>query len=312
MYPSYSALRHPGTNGLFIKPLPSPMESFPSIAKQYPPQTGIPEELAGLCDAGELLEKPLYAYMEKDLSPVPSRADREGEYDDRHLSWWCSGLLVFMSMWRQFLKYRSGVKGGEVYFELECRSGRVLRHAFYQPETPLRVFGCDINIHHREWMNAFLPSPIVTFQNTILPALPLPDAGVDFFAAPTFFTHCDDFESAWLMEIARVMKDDGLAFLSVRTDAFWNKIGADPVYSWMKSSFSDYYVKPYQLSADAFSRPMPEPRLTLWPEEGYNPLVFYSREYIRENWSRFFDVLDIVEQAGGRDDLVVLRKRKLF
>ncbi len=45
-------------------------------------------------------------------------------------------------------------------------------------------------------------------------------------------------------------------------------------------------------------------------ETDYYKNVFHSRRYIYERWSRYFEILDVIDAAfAGYQDLVIMRRR---
>jgi SAM-dependent methyltransferase len=314
--PLFSNCRVPQLMSLFIKPDNKPYKTREPIASQYDPETTTPpgfstdENLTVL----NLLEHDLGWYMKRDTAPIPMTEDREGYHDGHDLAYWSSGLAVFLRLQRLYREYNGALKGGDVFFEMGAASGRVLRHAFFQSDAELQVMGCDINARNIDWMRSFLPSDMLIFQNTILPSLPLEDNSVDFFNAFSVFTHIDDLEFAWLMEIRRVLKKGGIAFLSIHSDMMWDNMGKADYLAWHLSSFIEKYSGCDYLtivpSKELFLNPMPLKRITFWKKTDiYNTDIIHHSDYIRKEWGRFFEVRDILFRGIGIQDLVVLQKR---
>ena len=44
-------------------------------------------------------------------------------------------------------------------------------------------------------------------------------------------------------------------------------------------------------------------------DQDYYRNVLHSPDYIMTHWSRYFDVLDIIEGMAGNQDLVIMRRR---
>lgn len=255
-----------------------------------------------------LLDARLEEYVSKDTAPIPATEDREGYYGSDHVHWWWMGLVSWLTFRHLYNRYHGPLTPGDVYFEPGCATGRILRHALFQgPE--LEVIGCDLNIRHIDWMQHFLPARARVFQNHALPFLPLEDNSVDFAVASSVFTHIDDLESGWLMEMRRVMRRGGLFFATIASDAYWLKCGSNPAYAFLLNDFLPMHSE-YELTVESFRKPMPAPRVVLtYPgNDCYNSVVFHSMEYIRNTWNRYFQVADIIEGGEGLQDIVVLRK----
>src|SRR5262249_35950762 len=161
------------------------------------------------------------------------------------------------------------------FLDFGCASGRILRHMFYQAQTP-EIWGCDINRRHVEWVSAHLPGEIRVFQNTSLPHLPLPDSSVDVITAFSVFTHIESFDTAWLMELRRILKPNGIAWLTVHADRTWREMTPDwPIYNAL------VHHKDYAELAK--HRDLPAERIVFrWHgDRSYSANVFYREEYLR-------------------------------
>lgn len=307
MDPPYSFLpAYPGT----IKPKFRPFENLPPIA-EHMNSSVVPEEVLdtyGVTPA--LLQKPEADYVKADLAPIPPAIDREGYHGNRHVAWWWSGLMTFLRCQELYNKYSGRqLKPSDTFFELGCSTGRVLRHAIFQGNN-LKVIGCDINHRHVLWMQKFLPTSAIVFQNSDYPSLPLEDNSVDLAVACSVFTHIENLESTWLMELNRVLKPGGLLLATVVDDKYWQMLASDS-YAWMANNLSQLNCD-YEFDRDSFNKPMPSERVTLYcggsDKATYTTTIFHSQKYIREKWSRYFHVMDILEKDFDIQTLVVLKK----
>lgn len=237
-----------------------------------------------------------------DSLPLPLTEDREGYYGPDHFSYWASGLLDARMLMETASK--CGVSRG-VYLDIGCASGRVTRHTALQ-YPGIVTLGCDINRLHVEWCNRFLPQSVVTFQNSSVPGLPLASASVDLISAFSVFTHIEALETNWLMEIKRVLRPGGIAWITLHTEQTLQDMAPDwPLW------------KPVVEHPDARSRidmdnrTFDGDRLVLrWhADKSYSANVFYKKEYIQSSWGRMFDILEFKRRHPGYQDVVVLQKR---
>ena len=146
--------------------------------------------------------------LDKDSWPLPEIDDREGYYGTDHFSYWASGLQDA----KMLLEAASqmGIQHPQQFLDIGCASGRVTRHtALLVPA--MKTLGCDINRWHVEWCNRYLPPSICTFQNHSVPTLPIESNSVDIVSAFSVFTHIEALETAWLMEIKRILRPGGMA-----------------------------------------------------------------------------------------------------
>ena len=237
--------------------------------------------------------------MDRDRSPLPTEADRELYYGPNHYNYWASG----MRDWMQILEWvrARGIKIDSV-LDIGCASGRVLRHMHYQAGLK-QVIGCDINRLHVDWVMRHLPSEITIFQNNSLPSLPLPSESIDLVTAFSVFTHIESFDTAWLMELRRILKPGGIAWLTVHAERTWNEVAPGwPLYDALKAH-PDY-------AAMRKLPGLPSDRVVFrWrSDRSYSSNIFYRNAYIEQTWGRFLTFEGMFPALPHFQDVVVLRK----
>lgn len=242
------------------------------------------------------------AQVERDTFPLPCTEDREGYYGPDHFSYWASGLLdarMLMDTARQF-----GLTNPRAFLDLGCASGRVTRHtALEVPE--MKTMGCDINRLHVEWCNSYLPTSITTFQNHSVPSLPLESNSVDIVAAYSVFTHIEAMETTWLMELRRILRPGGIAWITLHTEGTLKDMTPDwPLWKPVMD-----HPRAAQLF-DKEGRDFIGDRLVLRWHSGrsYSSNVFYKAAYIRSHWGRIMEVADLRRRHPSFQDVVILRK----
>ena len=238
--------------------------------------------------------------VRKDDGALPTTKDREGYYGPHHFSYWASGLQDASNL--MFAAERLDVQP-KSYLDLGCASGRVIRQFAYQyPE--IETYGCDINRSHIAWCQQYLPDSLMMFQNHSVPSLPLPDESLDMVSAFSVFTHIEAFETAWLMEIRRVLKPGGFAWVTVHSEGTWADMKPGwPLYKALQNQ--EDFKKLDQ------SKPMPKDRLVFrWRgERSYSSNVFYSFDYMKRNWGRYLDIVETHRRLPVFQDVLVMRKR---
>lgn len=243
---------------------------------------------------------PIAEALERDTFPLPNTKDREGYYGANHFSYWASGLRDMRNLLDCAATHGVDVKS---YFDFGCASGRTIRH-FAANRPDIEVLGADINRRHIEFVNRYLPNSITAFQSHSIPTLPLPDNSIDLVSAFSVFTHIEAFETTWLMELRRIMKPGGLAWVTIHSDKTWEEVGEGwPLYTGLRN-----HPKYKEIGA---LRPMPEERLVFrWrSDRSYSSNVFYSFSYIHRVWGKYFDVAAIHRRLPVFQDVVILRKR---
>lgn len=248
-------------------------------------------------------------YAAKDGFPLPATADREGYHGERHYEHWLSGLRDYSFIVSRLAARDIHLRPGAAVMDFGCASGRVLRHFLCQ-SPGLDLWGCDINFRNVEWVRRFLAPSIKVFQSSVLPNLPLEDRSLDLVYAFSVFTHIDEFEIAWLLELRRILKPGGVAYLTIHSDHTWGIMSPKlPIFNALMAM--KQMLPELNLHEEMFRQPMPSERWVAAAKTGmvYNVNIFHTSEYIRSTWGRFFEVLDIHREGSGYQDVVVLRKR---
>lgn len=243
---------------------------------------------------------PLEKYVAADEADLPTTADREGYYGQDHFSYWASGLQDAQNLLDASKQFGVDLKSS---LDLGCASGRVIRH-LAASKSLNEVMGCDINRLHVEWCNRFL-SDCLVFQNHSIPSLPLPDESVDLVSAFSVFTHIEAMESTWLMELKRIMRPGGIAWITVHTEHTLQEM--DPGWPLWKAVMNH----PQKGAELAETRTFDDHRLVVrWKtDRSYSSNVFYKQDYLTKTWGKIFDVVDFRRRCPKFQDVIVLQKR---
>jgi SAM-dependent methyltransferase len=235
---------------------------------------------------------------------LPATVDREGYLGDDHLGYWLLGLGD--ALWLREVAQERGVAlgPGARILDFGCATGRVLRQfAFLTPGAELR--GIEISTTYIAWSRQNLPSSVWITQGTVIPSLPFPDAHFDLIYAGSVFTHIDEFEEAWLLELRRVMKPTGVAVLTIHPGRLWNEMVSDP-NQFLRTKVLSTRTKmdppgTNPITDADFAGDLPGPRVVFtnlnWPINNLDTI--HSHEWVRDRWGQIFDVVDIVEHAHG-------------
>jgi SAM-dependent methyltransferase len=251
------------------------------------------------------LEKPISEYIDADQYPLPATEDREGYMGDRHYEYWLGGLSDYLNIKNRLLPHGYALNPGFSVYDLGCASGRVVRHFLCQ-ERDLDLWASDINLNHVEWVTRFLEQKICTFQNHALPHLPMEDNYFDLVYAFSVFSHIDAFETAWLLELKRIIKPGGLAYLTIHSDHTWRIMkdgGARPIYEAL--------LNHPEFHEGLLQSKLPKQKMVFrYPaEHSYRANVFYDIDFIERIWGQYFDILEIYCEGHNYQDAVLLKKR---
>lgn len=181
---------------------------------------------------------------------------------------------------------------GKRTLDFGCGVGRILRHAAVE-DADGEFWGCDIDARSVEWLRGHLSPPLHVFQTGDWPPMPHPDSSFDLIYAFSVFTHLVDSWSAWLLELHRVLEDDGLLIATV----------FGPGHSW----FAEEPVAEEIVGMNV-----------LYPSAAWDaggPLILHSEWWLRAHWGRAFEIVELrVGDPSGQAPLfgqgvVVMRKR---
>jgi len=248
----------------------------------------------------ELLADPATrALIDGDVVPIPATADRENYYETRHLEYWLSGLADARKLTRWLPQHQTETR----YLDFGGATGRVARHMIRHPD--LRVWLCDINVNWIAWVDRCLVPPIAAFQNRITPSLPIADGYFDLISAFSVFTHLDQDEIPWLLELRRIVRPGGYIYATVLDDGVWNKL-KDPDWDWLLRSLSRGH---HDDTLPVMCREPLGTRIALdySTAEAYNVNVFLPRDYLIAKWAPFFDGIEFYDDAHNYQTVVVLK-----
>ena len=279
------------------------------VRRPHRPNVGLPRDL--LCDVRQiaavdqqfrpLLDNPAVRdAIERDSIPVPAPQDREGYFDDRHLSYWLSG-------YDDLRVVRGVVPAGAMQRVLDFggASGRFARQVILA-DANATVTIAELNVNHVAWVDEHFGRSVRAVKVSPYPHFPLADGSVTLCVGLSVFTHIDSYESGWLAEIHRVLAAGGYAFLTIHSEHTW------PLFAGRPDLQSKLTRDPRFDLLFRADEPMPAERLVFTYEIEsieQNCDTFFHSDYIRRCWGRWFEIVDIRPQAHhGFQTVVVLRK----
>jgi SAM-dependent methyltransferase len=175
-----------------------------------------------------------------------------------------------------------------------CGAGRTLRH-FVAETADSEVWGCDIDEPSIRWLSAELCPPFHVFRNGQEPPLDQRSSSFDLIWGISVFTHLTDNWSRWLVELHRILRTDGLIYLTFMGSGMSQIITGD---AWDADMVGMNVLKHGQS----------------WDLGG--PMVMHSPWWIEEHWGRGFEVLSLspdgfaCEPSMGHGS-VLMRKREV-
>lgn len=197
---------------------------------------------------------------------------------------------------RRLYEHYVGTLSGRSLLDWGCGHGRVIRH--FAIDGDVTCAGTDIDRDNIDWAQRHIAG--VDFACAGLhPPMPFPSDAFDFVYGISVMTHLmPDNQSAWLTEIARVTRRDGLCILTFAGDssvAYSSQfLGPDWIGQYRAQGWNG-------VSYDNFTAPV---------EPGYYRNVHQTIAHIREKWGAFFEIVDVHECVFGYQDIAVLRNVK--
>ncbi len=158
----------------------------------------------------------------------------------------------------------------------------------------MELWGCDIDHSSVEWLRANLSPPLTVVPCNEEPPLDLPAAQFDLIYAISVFTHLTEHWSAWLLEMQRLLKPDGLLLATFH--------GAGVAHALDRLGWHSPYMEE-QVGMHTIGMGTP------WDEGG--PSVIHSRWWILAHWGRLFETLSITPGPDGGHGFYVGRRRNV-
>jgi SAM-dependent methyltransferase len=181
---------------------------------------------------------------------------------------------------------------GRRALDFGCGAGRTLRH-FLDQADDAELWGSEIDQPSVEWVRQTLSPPVHVVLSGELPPLPDSEEHFDLIWAISVFTHLTDSWSRWLLELHRLLADDGLLIVTTMGAGLSEELSAG---SWDEDRVGMNVLYEWQG----------------WDEGG--PFVFHSEWWLRAHWGRAFEFVAVDDQPAvegelGRHKWTLLRKR---
>lgn len=145
------------------------------------------------------------------VAPIPPLELRQIVADPNVAPFLYSGFLDASVAASMFQEYGGTDHVRPTVLDFGCGCGRVMR--FFDPQT-WEVRGAEINPAHVRWCNENLAGTR-TVLNNHEPPVPIGDSTVDFAYALSVFSHLPRaLDTAWLADLARIIRPGGLAVIS--------------------------------------------------------------------------------------------------
>jgi len=202
------------------------------------------------------------------------------------------GRLELEQLDRVLRAHGRGLADCHDILDFGCGPGRFLRQLrVMAPQA--RLCGVDQDEEAIAWVRGALPFAQTAVAGA-LPPLPLPAGSFDLIIVFSVFTHLDeDYQDAWLEELRRLTRPGGSVVATVHGMSKWSVIRNGPM-----AREPDLERMATRLERRGFLHWRGDDWGAFFPD--YYHTSFHRRDYIREHWARWFDVLDVIEQQPNQ------------
>ena len=166
---------------------------------------------------------------------------------------------------------------GRRLLDFGCGAGRTLSH-FLDEADSAEIWGCDIDAESIDWLQRNLCPPLHALRNEAEPGLPFEDGHFDVVWALSVFTHLVDTWAAWMLELHRVLADDGILIATTIGPRHSEQIANE---GWDEDRIGMNALRHW----------------ASWEAGG--PVVLHSTWWLRAHWGRAFEILEIDESPVG-------------
>ncbi len=232
---------------------------------------------------------------EAQLAPLPPKHLQErvvGGYVPRFLD---SGYLLCRELDDALADVGETVGSFQRILDFGCGSGRVIR-ALKALYPHVEICGTDIDPEAIDWLtenySRFGRFMIAPHE----PPTSYPAGEFDFVFGISVFTHLpEEMANAWLAELARIAAPGAIVLLTTHGRNHWSGLSPDIVGLMEEKGFF------YGDFGWNYGRSVSLP--------DFYQTAYHSTDYIRREWTRWFEVVSIRELGMDRhQDTVLLRK----
>jgi ubiquinone/menaquinone biosynthesis C-methylase UbiE len=185
---------------------------------------------------------------------------------------------------------------GDRILDLGCGAGRMIRHLRHLARS-CEIWGCDISAEHIFWCQSYLSPPFNFFVNTKVPHLPHRDGSFRLIYCGSLFTHIDDLTTTWLLELRRLLAQDGRAYITIHDAHSIELIEQQRPQLWQRMTGSPVF----QEARGAFDM------LTVGRDNASQ--VFYDRDYFVRLLETMFEICSVTPEAYAYQTAILVKPK---
>ena len=175
-----------------------------------------------------------------------------------------------------------------------CGCGRVVRYFDRFPNV--QATGADVDADNIGWCKANLPG--IRFAAVpLMPRTEFADGSFDLIYGISVFTHLrEKAQFAWLEELRRISAPGAIVVMSFHGRSAYQYLRAPD--SWLETiQAKGFHITSSNGQLDAVIE-----------DKDYYVNVGHSHDYIRSQWSKYFEIVDFIPGFIGTHDVVVMRR----
>ena len=178
----------------------------------------------------------------------------------------------------------------QTVLDFGCGCGRVIR-AMKRHKPDINFHGADIDAEAISWLQANY-ARIGEFRSLpYRPPCSYEDDSFDFIYGISVFTHLpEDMQFEWLEELARIAKPGAVILLTTHGQKHWSAF-ENPELTIMEEKGFHYRDVPTTEGLPDFYKN-----------------TYHSHDYIQQHWSKFFEIVNIIELGLDNHQDVVLAR----
>jgi SAM-dependent methyltransferase len=197
------------------------------------------------------------------------------------------------------IKFKKSYKDFDSILDWGCGCGRVSRYFVDIPE--INFTGADVDLDNISWCNEHLHAGSF-FHVPLHPPTSFGDNTFDLIYGISVFTHLSkDVQFSWLKELNRITRRGGIILVSIHGQTTFDYAQLDDV---------SYFNILRRIEEEGFVVTSKNDQIdNVIDDKNYYVNVTHSWNYIRREWTKYFEIVDIVPGMIFTHDVVILKKR---
>jgi ubiquinone/menaquinone biosynthesis C-methylase UbiE len=241
--------------------------------------------------------------------PVPPKELWEG-YGKTAAEYLALGQEHMSNMLRALQRAGAAPESFQRVLDFGCAAARMLRFFPNKLVKKAELWGVDLKADSISWCQQNLGPPFLFSTNTTSPHLPFEDNYFDLVYAGSVFTHIADLPDAWFLELRRILRKGGYAYVTITDKKALEILFAkyldrkDLQLGWFVDLLRRFDSETKVLSEDYGCFSIEGGRWGGFPV----PQVFYDLDYLKRKWSPLATLVSVNHEAYGFQTALLFQK----